>query len=54
MPELQSLARRHKVELTVLGLAGGERIEFERQLSVPLASLREAWETGLVAAMEDT
>lgn len=54
MPELQGLARRHKVELTVLGLAGGERIEFERQLSVPLASLREAWETGLVAAMEDT
>ncbi|MBO0702698.1 MAG: phosphoribosylformylglycinamidine synthase II, partial [Candidatus Dormibacteraeota bacterium] len=47
MPELQSLARRLKVELQLLGLAGGDRILFENQLEVPLASLREAWRGGL-------
>ena len=45
MPELQSLARRHHVELSLLGLAGGEFIEFEGQLKLSLAELRQAWET---------
>ena len=44
MPELQSLARRHNVELSLLGLAGGDVIEFEGQLKVSLADLRDAWE----------
>jgi phosphoribosylformylglycinamidine synthase subunit PurL len=44
MPEMQSLARRHNVELSLLGLAGGEHLEFEGQLRLSLAELREAWE----------
>ena len=44
MPELQSLARRHNVELSLLGLAGGDVIEFEAQLKMSLAELRQAWE----------
>jgi phosphoribosylformylglycinamidine synthase subunit PurL len=48
MPELQSLARRHNVELTLLGLAGGEHIEFEGQMKVSLAELRAAWESMVV------
>ena len=48
MPELQSLARRHNVELSLLGLAGGDTIEFEGQLKLSLAELRDAWEGHLV------
>jgi phosphoribosylformylglycinamidine synthase subunit PurL len=44
MPELQSLARRHHVEISLLGLAGGETIEFEGQFRLPLADIRQAWE----------
>jgi phosphoribosylformylglycinamidine synthase II len=44
MPELQTLARRHHVELQLLGMAGGKDIEFEGQLRVNLAELRRAWE----------
>ena len=44
MPEMQSLARRHNVELSLLGLAGGDILEFEGQLKVTLAELRAAWE----------
>ena len=44
MPELQSLARRHNVELSLLGLAGGDTIEFEGQLKLSLGDLRAAWE----------
>jgi phosphoribosylformylglycinamidine synthase subunit PurL len=47
MPELQSLARRHHVEIALLGLAGGDVLELEGQLRVPLADLRLAWEGGL-------
>jgi phosphoribosylformylglycinamidine synthase II len=45
MPEVQSLARRHNVELSLLGLAGGDFLEFEGQLKVSLAELRMAWES---------
>jgi phosphoribosylformylglycinamidine synthase len=48
MPELQTLARRHRVELVLLGLVGGDRVEFEGQLKVGLAELREAWENALL------
>lgn len=44
MPELQSLARRHHVEISLLGLTGGEHLEFEGQLKVSLLDLRQAWE----------
>ena len=47
MPELQSLARRHHVEISLLGLAGGESIEFEGQFKVSLTDLRQAWEGGI-------
>jgi len=44
MPEVQSLARRHHVEIALLGLAGGDVLEFEGQVKVSLADLRGAWE----------
>ena len=44
MPEIQSLARRHHVELSLLGLAGGEVLEFEGQLKLSLEEMRNAWE----------
>ena len=44
MPEVQSLARRHHVEISLLGLAEGETLEFEGQLKVSLRELRDAWE----------
>jgi phosphoribosylformylglycinamidine synthase II len=47
MPEMQSLARRHHVELSLLGLTGGDTLEFEGQLKLPLAELRQAWEVML-------
>ena len=48
MPELQSLARRHNVEIALLGLAGGDAIEFEGQFKLSLAELGQAWEGDLV------
>ena len=50
MPELQTLARRHHVELALLGMAGGDALDFEGQLSVTLDSLRAAYEHALVGA----
>src|ERR1700694_1925699 len=47
MPELQTLARRHHVEISLLGLAGGEALEFEGQFKLSLAEMREAWEGAL-------
>jgi phosphoribosylformylglycinamidine synthase len=47
MPELQSLARRHHVEISLLGLAGGDSIQFEGQFRLPLAEIRQAWEGAL-------
>ena len=48
MPELQTLARRHHVEISLLGMAGGETLEFEGQFRLSLPEMREAWESGLV------
>ncbi len=48
MPELQSIARRHHVEISLLGLAGGDAIEFEGQFKVALSELRQAWEGAIV------
>jgi phosphoribosylformylglycinamidine synthase subunit PurL len=47
MPELQTLARRHHVELQLLGMAGGDRLEFESQVRESLDELRSVWEAGL-------
>jgi phosphoribosylformylglycinamidine synthase subunit PurL len=44
MPELQSLARRHHIEISLLGLAGGDSIQFEGQFRLPLDEIRQAWE----------
>jgi phosphoribosylformylglycinamidine synthase len=44
MPELQSLARRHHVEISMLGLAGGHSLEFEGQFRLSLEEMRQAWE----------
>ena len=48
MPELQTLARRHSVEISLLGMAGGDTIEFEGQFRLSLAEIRESWEGGLL------
>jgi phosphoribosylformylglycinamidine synthase len=48
MPEMQTLARRHHVEISLLGLAGGESIEFEGQFKLSLAEMRQAWEGDMV------
>jgi hypothetical protein len=46
MPELQSLARRQHVEISLLGLTGGDSIEFEGQFRLSLNDIRQAWEGG--------
>ncbi|HEX6487282.1 MAG TPA: phosphoribosylformylglycinamidine synthase subunit PurL [Candidatus Dormibacteraeota bacterium] len=48
MPELQTLSRRHHVELQLLGMAGGDFVEFETQVREPLAELRDVWENALL------
>jgi phosphoribosylformylglycinamidine synthase len=48
MPEMQTLARRHHVEISLIGLAGGEVIEFEGQFKLSLAEMRQAWEGTLI------
>jgi hypothetical protein len=48
MPEMQTLARRHHVEIALLGLAGGDSIEFEGQFKLSLAEMRQAWEGDMV------
>jgi phosphoribosylformylglycinamidine synthase len=48
MPELQSLARRHHVEISLLGLAGGDFVEFEGQFRLSLEEMRQAWEGALL------
>jgi len=49
MPGLQTLARRHHVELELLGLAGGDQIEFEGQCRVGLEELDRLWSGALDA-----
>jgi hypothetical protein len=36
------------VDLALLGLTGGEAIEFDGQLRVGLAELRQVWESALL------
>jgi phosphoribosylformylglycinamidine synthase len=48
MPEMQTLARRHHVEISLLGLAGGDVMEFEGQFRLSLAEMRQAWEGDVV------
>jgi phosphoribosylformylglycinamidine synthase subunit PurL len=44
MPEMQTLARRHHIEVSLLGLTGGQAIEFEGQFRLPLTDIQQAWE----------
>jgi hypothetical protein len=44
---MQTLARRHRVEISLIGLAGGDFIEFEGQFHVSIAEMRQAWERDL-------
>ncbi len=44
MPALQNLARRHRVEIQMLGLSGGDELEFEGDFKVGLEALRSAYE----------
>jgi phosphoribosylformylglycinamidine synthase subunit PurL len=46
MPELQNLARKHRVEIQLMGLNGGDALEFEAEFSVPLTELAEAYYGG--------
>ena len=48
MPELQTLARRNHVEIQLLGMVGGDSLQFEGQFKVSLAELREAHEGALL------
>jgi phosphoribosylformylglycinamidine synthase II len=48
MPEMQTLARRYRVEISLIGLAGGDVIEFEGQFKVSLSEMRQAWEGEVV------
>jgi phosphoribosylformylglycinamidine synthase subunit PurL len=43
MPELQNLARRHRVEIQLLGLTGGDALEFEGAFGVPLSDMAKAY-----------
>ncbi len=54
MPNLQTLARSHRVEITLLGLAGGSELEFEGQIRLSLSELRQAWADGLEKALRST
>ncbi len=47
VPELQTLSRRHHVELQLLGLAGGDQFELEGQLRLSLAEMRGPYEGAL-------
>jgi phosphoribosylformylglycinamidine synthase len=47
MPEIQNLSRKHRVEIEMLGLTGGDQLEFEGQFAVSLHKLRAAWEGSL-------
>jgi len=45
---LERLAREHGVELARLGVTGGDAIELDGQLRVPLAEARAAWDGALL------
>jgi phosphoribosylformylglycinamidine synthase len=48
---LVDLARRHGVDITPLGLTGGDALVVEGQFEVPLAELRQTWTATLPAAL---
>jgi phosphoribosylformylglycinamidine synthase len=52
VPELQTLAKRHHVDLQMLGMATGRDLEFENQFKVSLDELRDVYESALPRAME--
>ena len=48
VPELQALARRHRVQMLMLGLTGGDSLEIEGLISARLSELRDAYERALL------
>jgi phosphoribosylformylglycinamidine synthase len=48
---LVDLARRHGVEITALGLTGGDALVVDGQFDVPLDELRDAWTATLPAVL---
>jgi phosphoribosylformylglycinamidine synthase len=46
---LVELAQRHGVDITPLGLTGGDALVVDDQFDVPLAELRETWTATLPA-----
>jgi phosphoribosylformylglycinamidine synthase len=48
VPELQSLARRHRVEFVMLGLTGGDSFEIEGLFRASLAELTDAYDRALL------
>ena len=47
MPEIQNLARKHRIEIQMLGMTGGDQLEFEGQFKVSLEEMERAHEGGL-------
>jgi phosphoribosylformylglycinamidine synthase len=43
MPELQNLARKHRVEIQLLGMTGGSELEFEGDFSVSLEEMSRVY-----------
>ncbi len=52
--ELVDLAEAHGVELSSIGITGGDSVEVAGQLSVPVAELRAAWSATLPAVLGPT
>ncbi len=50
-PALESLAREHDVSLARLGRVAGERLALGTEIDIAIAALREAYESGLPAAL---
>ncbi|MDP9373516.1 MAG: phosphoribosylformylglycinamidine synthase subunit PurL [Chloroflexota bacterium] len=50
LANLERVAREHGLDVLVLGTTGGDALEIEGLLSVPVAELRAAWEGGLAEA----
>jgi len=45
MPELQNLARKHRVEIQLLGMTGGSELEFEGDFNVSLVQMSSFYES---------
>ena len=46
------MAERHGVEVSSIGMTGGDVIEVAEQFSLPISEVREAWAATLPAVLE--